>query len=278
MNFKIRKITQEDARICAQIHVQSWRETYRGIVPDEYLDSLDVEKRIDLWKININDNALSIYVAEVENMGVVGFFIASANRSPSFQDFGEICAIYLLKKYHHQGIGRALFNRAFRVLKERGFKKVSLWALKDNPTVVFYSKMGGRVDREKEIEIGGKKLIEYAYCWDEIIEPHIFHITARSQWDLALIQKFYEAPSLKKEGFIHFSCLHQVHRSGNLWCKDLIDPIVLEVDPLMLNSALKYESVDDSEFFPHVYGAIPIETVINVRVLKKNSSGLFEML
>lgn len=43
-----------------------------------------------------------------------------------------------------------------------------LWALADNPTRGFYEAMGGTVAREKEIEIGGDKLLEVAYVWKRI--------------------------------------------------------------------------------------------------------------
>ena len=39
----IREATPEDARAIATVHVASWRTTYRGLLRDAYLDSLDLE-------------------------------------------------------------------------------------------------------------------------------------------------------------------------------------------------------------------------------------------
>ena len=48
--MNIRPATVEDAPALAQVHVTSWRETYRGLVPDAYLDSLSVPERTERWR------------------------------------------------------------------------------------------------------------------------------------------------------------------------------------------------------------------------------------
>ena len=168
MNFHIRKALVEDAIRCAEIHIQAWQETYRGIIPDSYLDSANLDKRIKMWEKIIEDHQLFSIVAEIEDIGVVGYLTAGKNRSPQFSGYGEIMGIYLLKNYHHKGIGQALFNTGLRLLKEQGQTKVSLWVLKDNPTCDFYLKMKGQEREQQEIDIAGKKLVELAYVWETI--------------------------------------------------------------------------------------------------------------
>jgi len=106
-SFRIRKTCLEDAERCAQIHIQAWQETYKGIIPDSYLDSADPTKRISMWKNSIQNQSLLNFVAEIEDVGVVGYVTAVANRSPLFQGHGEVTGIYLLKDYHHYDIGKS---------------------------------------------------------------------------------------------------------------------------------------------------------------------------
>ena len=46
----VRPATVEDAEALAEVHVASWREAYRGLVPQDHLDRLDVARRRDGWR------------------------------------------------------------------------------------------------------------------------------------------------------------------------------------------------------------------------------------
>ena len=46
----IRKAELEDAKGIAKVHVDSWRTTYKGIVPDTFLENLSYENREQIWK------------------------------------------------------------------------------------------------------------------------------------------------------------------------------------------------------------------------------------
>src|SRR5437870_7004792 len=48
--LSIRDATRADARAIAEIHVAAWRAAYRGLIPDDYLASLSVEKRTAFWE------------------------------------------------------------------------------------------------------------------------------------------------------------------------------------------------------------------------------------
>ena len=53
-------------------------------------------------------------------------------------------------------------------LQRREFNSMLVWVLKDNPCRAFYERLGGAPAGEKEIEIGGKKLVEVAYGWSDL--------------------------------------------------------------------------------------------------------------
>lgn len=62
--MNIRKARLKDAEGIARVHVDSWRTTYRGIIPDDYLNGLSYEQRTELWKNNIGKKGNYVLVAE----------------------------------------------------------------------------------------------------------------------------------------------------------------------------------------------------------------------
>lgn len=59
MMYKIKKAKFEDVNGIAKVHVQSWREAYRGIVNDDYLKNLKISDRRKKWqKIYLNQKKI----------------------------------------------------------------------------------------------------------------------------------------------------------------------------------------------------------------------------
>lgn len=162
----IRPATQEDASAIAQVHVESWRTTYAGIVPDAYLAGLDVMLRSKLWSERLQSGTL-IFVAEWDGR-VVGFADGGPNREVVGDCDAELYAIYLLKDAQKRGIGVGLLRAMATALLERNFKSMAVWVLEQNRSRNFYEKTGARMAASKVIEIGGAKLMEVAYAWPDL--------------------------------------------------------------------------------------------------------------
>ena len=94
----IRKAGIGDATDIAKVQVDSWRTTYKGIVPDPFLNNLSYEQqRTDLEKGIMENN---VYIAENENGQVIGFSAGGKERTGKYKTYlGELYAIYILKKY-----------------------------------------------------------------------------------------------------------------------------------------------------------------------------------
>lgn len=163
----IRAAGVEDAEGIAAVHVASWRETYRGMIPDAFLENLSVARRAAQWMSSLSDPS-NIYhrafVAELDGQ-IVGFSNYGFPQEADEEFDGELYAIYLLKFAQGRGIGRALFTEAAEGLLELGSSSMLVWVLKENPTRGFYEHLGGMYLREKPIEIGGIELMEVAYGW-----------------------------------------------------------------------------------------------------------------
>lgn len=163
----IRLAELEDAVGIAKVHVDSWKTTYKGIVPDTYLESLSYEEPEQNWRRGVEHN--HIYIAEDENGKVVGFATGGKERTGKYDDYvGELYAIYLLEGQQGKGIGRMLFESVVDDLKEMKLNSMLIWALEENPACHFYEKLGGKKIDTAEIEIDGQKLSEIAFGWDNL--------------------------------------------------------------------------------------------------------------
>lgn len=154
--MRIREARLEDASAIALVHIDAWRETYQGIIPDTYLVQLSHEKRTKQWEQTLVNQR--VYVVELEDE-VVGFAQGGANRSDARE--GELYAIYVLQASQGQGLGKALFQRIAEDLAEYETMQVSV--LRDNPACQFYERFGGQVFEESMIERGGVELVQRVY-------------------------------------------------------------------------------------------------------------------
>jgi ribosomal protein S18 acetylase RimI-like enzyme len=167
----VREATQDDISAIAQVHVDTWRTTYRGIVPDEFLANLSYEKREKGWH-QVMDNASNdrsfTCVAEGEPGQILGFANGGVERTgdPIYQ--GELTAIYILTSHQQKGTGRELVQAVAERLEQMKIHSMLVWVLADNPACRFYKRLGGQRIHEREIERGGTKLIEIAYGWTDI--------------------------------------------------------------------------------------------------------------
>ena len=154
--MRIREARLEDASAIARVHIDAWRETYQGIIPDPYLAQLSHAKRTQQWEQTLVNQR--VYVA-VSGEEVVGFAQGGPSRSDARE--GELYAIYVLQASQGQGLGKALFQRIAEDLAEYETMQVSV--LRDNPACQFYERFGGQVFEESMIERGGVELVQRVY-------------------------------------------------------------------------------------------------------------------
>lgn len=166
----IRAADVSDSAAIAKVHVDSWRTTYAGIMPDEHLSSLSYEQREREWRNGLSTpgEATFTLVAQDAAGDVIGFASGGPERGgdPAFQ--GEIFAIYLLRAYQGMGLGRRLTRAVAERLMSEGFGSLLVWVLAENPSRRFYEALGGECLEEKVITIGGANLVEVAYGWRDL--------------------------------------------------------------------------------------------------------------
>jgi L-amino acid N-acyltransferase YncA len=158
----------DDADAIERVRTDTWRDTYRGLMPDALLDGLgyDATRRREVMSAMPSHQ----FVLVAENEGnVVGFCIGGPSRTPDDAFGGEVYAIYVLPEHHGHGGGRALLETAMTELVGRGFRSMIVWVLRDNaPSRRFYERMGGVHLRDEERELEGVRIIESGYGWEDI--------------------------------------------------------------------------------------------------------------
>lgn len=155
----IRQAKTEDAQAIAEIHVTSWQAAYEGLLPDEFLQNLSIERRLQMWQQILEGAQSFTWVAEVDGR-LLGFVNCGPSRDKDAdpQIVGEIYAIYLLPDAWGQGFGRALCSQALQSLQNAHYQEVMLWVLQDNEgAIYFYERAGFSAD-------GGEKTEH----WDDV--------------------------------------------------------------------------------------------------------------
>lgn len=169
-NIIIRKATSEDAAEIANVHISSWREAYRGMLPQEYLDQLPLSfrERMNLWRKISADDDKALFVAEAPQ-GIIGFAGYSHPREESMKSYGELGAIYLLEKHQGKGIGFDLLKVGMQKLMEWNYSKAYCWVMKTSPTIKFYQKTGATLSGvEQDDEIFGVTTRDVICAWENL--------------------------------------------------------------------------------------------------------------
>lgn len=172
MTAIIRPATLADAEGLGAVHVRSWQETYRGLLPQALIDNHTSASRAALWQRVIEAApAGEDRVVAAERHGVIiGFGALAPQRAASLVEQGyihEITALYLLREHQGQGIGRKLIASLARLAAKQG-GGLALWVLAGNARASgFYARLGGQIVAHKTDQRGAAVLDELAYGWPD---------------------------------------------------------------------------------------------------------------
>jgi uncharacterized protein (DUF952 family) len=107
----------------------------------------------------------------------------------------------------------------------------------------------------------------------------LLHLCPCDQWSSARARGELRPESLTSVGFIHLSTPDQVHLPASRLYRGRADLVLLHIDPALLDSPIRWEhgvaTDPDSMLFPHLYGALPIDAVINVTSYRPAADGTF---
>lgn len=174
----VRSARLGDEMAIGKIHVASWQHFYRGYMPQDFLDSLDVNRRVDFWRQELlaasnaadqEEKSLKSNVVVVvdessppqETKGkgaekIHGFAMFGPSRDTDPEDrrhIGEVRAIYLQPGSTGIGLGRLLMKAVVVELTRLGYEEVTLWVLDANVRARrFYEQAGWVADGSVKVD------------------------------------------------------------------------------------------------------------------------------
>ncbi|MQR01975.1 GNAT family N-acetyltransferase [Glaciimonas soli] len=155
-NFTVRRATVDDAEDIAAVRIDSWRVTYRGIIPDAYLDGMTLADSTAIWTrvLSASSDAACVFVAEIEGE-IVGFAAGHTLKESKLGYDGELSALYLIPSVQRAGIGRRLVAHVATALAAAGANNMLVWVLTEN-----------KIARDFYLKLGAELLVEQAFNWD----------------------------------------------------------------------------------------------------------------
>ncbi len=166
----VRPAQPADAPAIAQLRIDSWRATYRGMIPNTYLDAMQVDDSAALWHrvLSAPPNRTSTFVVE-DIAGLVGF--GSGLMLPEVKHGldAELSAIYVRPGQHRAGVGRRLVSAVAAAQKSFGATGLVVWVIAANRGARrFYETLGAELLVEQPFQWDGMDLIEAGYGWRDI--------------------------------------------------------------------------------------------------------------
>lgn len=173
----------EDAEAIARVHVAAWQVAYRGKMPDDFLDAMDVKQRGDAWqrlleeggargRVMFGESPATVILLEGDEEEIVGIAAFGAVRAselvagePERDGTGELMMINLEPGSWGKGLAARLLQAATTGLSEAGYDEAVLWVLDTNDRARrFYEKWGWAPDGgEKRDDRPGFSLRELRY-------------------------------------------------------------------------------------------------------------------
>lgn len=98
---------------------------------------------------------------------------------------------------------------------------------------------------------------------------YIYHITTQKEWEHAKIKGEYQPVGFDAEGFIHCSIERQVPGVLDRFYKGQTGLVKLKIEKAKVSRPVLFElAIDLDELFPHIYGALNLESVVDVIEIK----------
>lgn len=159
-----------DAEALARTHVTSWRQTYKGILPDAYLARMSEAAHARRFgQLLLHPGSDDVTLAAADRGGIVGYAQGGPSRR-RVPGEAELATLYLVRGAQGHGLGGRLLRDAARALAAHGARSLVISVLRDNAAARrFYEHLGGEAEPAREEPgPGGGRYWEVAYRWADI--------------------------------------------------------------------------------------------------------------
>lgn len=101
------------------------------------------------------------------------------------------------------------------------------------------------------------------------------HITERHAWQQAQKRGIYRGDTLDTEGFIHCSAPDTIIKVVNRLFRGRTGLVLLCIDEDRVQAEVRYEGPCGGDYYPHVYGPLNLDSIINVFDFPPEPDGAF---
>lgn len=94
---------------------------------------------------------------------------------------------------------------------------------------------------------------------------YIYHITTKKEWETAVLNNEYQPLAFAKEGFIHCCIERQIEGVLDRFYKGQTKLVQLKIEKKKVQRPVLFELAQDlNELFPHIYGPLNLDSVLEV--------------
>lgn len=166
--LSVRLARPEDAADLARIYIDSWQDTYAGMISHALLGAMSHKHHTARWLAAIK-GPTTVLVAEDARAGPVGLTSLGSARDRSLGFEAEVYTLYVDPAFLGLGTGRALLDGAFDSLKDRKLRSCLIWAHARNNACFFYEAMGGRRVAMRTTRLMGELTPEIGFGWRQLV-------------------------------------------------------------------------------------------------------------
>ena len=166
--FAIRSAGMNDAAEIAHVQTSSWQTSYRGILPDSILDTMNAARRVSMRREILLDGNLNLVAFDSTHRDLVGFCNAGPSRREGAA-VGELYEIYIVDRAKRFGLGREMFECVTDWCRANRMSQMIVWVLDNNHHARrFYEAMGGRAATRVSSSVRGYPVVELSYLWERL--------------------------------------------------------------------------------------------------------------
>ncbi|NLY46626.1 MAG: GNAT family N-acetyltransferase [Tissierella sp.] len=142
IRIRTRIANVEDATSISTIHAKSWKEAYKGLLPNKYLNEIKDTRWVDMITKGLIDNTMKAWIAIIEDE-IIACTCIGDSRYKGYENQLELISIYVLPEYWNVGAGSLLIDEVLKYAEDNDYVEVGLWVLDgNNQAIRFYEKNG----------------------------------------------------------------------------------------------------------------------------------------
>ncbi|WP_160687104.1 GNAT family N-acetyltransferase [Clostridium sp. C2-6-12] len=174
----IRKANDSDIELIANLYIENWKKTYRGLLSNEFLNSLKVSDGIQKWQEYLKKERHMIFVA-YEDEKFLGF--SACKEDDEIESCLYLDSLHVSEASRGKGIGTKLINTVGHYAYSQGYKCMSICIVKGNSNAkILYEKLGATHYKDFIDYFGGTQSNSEKLIWDNLnsfvqIQIYEFH-------------------------------------------------------------------------------------------------------